>query len=69
MIMANSLIVLNSIKYNDNLIKLELDESYRNGVEIKYEIDKPEDSESTFSQFLQEYVDDKKEEIILPDGE
>ena len=69
MIMANSLIILNGIRYNDNLIKLELDESNGDGVLVKYEIDKPSDSQSTFSQFLQEYVDDKKEEIILPDGE
>jgi len=69
MIMANSLIILNSVRYNDNLIKMELDESNKTGTELKYEIDKPADSESTFSQFLQEYVDDEKEEVILPDGE
>ena len=69
MIMANSLIIVNSIKYNDNLIKLELDEATGEGREMKYELDKPDDSESTFSQFLQEFVDSTKEEVNLPDGE
>jgi len=68
-LMANSLIIVNSIKYNDNLIKLDLDETTGEGREVKYELDKPEDSESTFSQFLQEYVDSEKEEVDLPDGE
>jgi len=68
-LMANSLIIIKSIKYNDNLIKLDLDETTGEGREVKYELDKPEDSESTFSQFLQEYVDSEKEEVDLPDGE
>ena len=68
-VMANSLIMINSIKYNDNLIKIRLDKSTNDGREVKYELDKPEDSESTFSQYLQEYVDDEKEEVVLPDGE
>ena len=70
-ITANSLIVLNSIKYNDNLIKMELSDDYGTFGEIEYELDKPEGSKSTFSQFLQEYVDEesKEEELVLPDGE
>lgn len=68
-IMANSLIMLKSIKYNDNLIKLELDETTNDGREIKYELDKPEDSKSTFSQYLQEIVEDEDEEVVLPDLE
>ena len=68
-LMANSLIILNSIKYNDNLIKLELDTTTNDGREITYELDKPSDSESTFSQYLQEYVEPEEPEVVLPDGE
>ena len=68
-IMSNSLIIIKSIKYNDNLIKMELEEVTSDGREIKYELDKPEDSKSTFSQYLQEYVELEEEEVVLPDLE
>lgn len=68
-VMANSLIIINSIKYNDSLIKMEFDEMNSDGREVIYELDKPEDSESTFDQFLQEYVEEEKTEIALPDAE
>ena len=68
-IIANSLMILNSVKYNDNLIKMELDDTTSDGREVKYELDKPKDSESTFSQFLQEYVEPEETDIVLPDGE
>lgn len=67
-VISNSLIILNSIEYNDNLIKLELENNTTNR-EVKYELDKPKDSESTFSQYLQEYVEEDEEEVVLPDGE
>lgn len=68
-ILANSLIIIKSVRYNDNLIKIELDKTANEGREIKYELDKPEDSESTFSQYLQEYVEPDEEEVVLPDVE
>jgi len=69
-ITANSLIILNSIEYNDNLIKMELSDDYSAFGEIEYELDKPEGSESSFSQFLQEYVyEEEQEEVVLPEGE
>lgn len=68
-VMANSLIMINSIKYNDNLIKIELDNAANDGRDVKYELDKPKDSESTFSQTLKEYVEPEKTEVVLPDGE
>ena len=64
-----NLIILNSIKYNDNLIKMKLNIDYSAFGEIEYELDKPEGSKSTFSQFLQEYVDDEDKEMVWPDGE
>lgn len=72
-ITANSLIILNSIKFNDNLINLELSDDYSTFGEVEYELEKPEGSKSTFSQYLQEFVDnnetDEDDEIELPDGE
>lgn len=55
-IISYSTIILNSIIYNDNLISnfIEKGETYSN--EIAYELEKPENSESKFSQYLQEYV-------------
>ena len=68
--MADSLIILNSIKFNDNLIKTKLDDSVGDSKEVKYELDKPKDTESTFSKYLQEYVSDDEqsdeENIGLP---
>lgn len=68
-ILANSLIMLNSVKYNDNLIKMELDNATNDGREVSYELDKPDGSESTFSQYLQEYVEKVETEVVLPDAE
>ena len=66
-ILANVLIMQNSIKYNDELIKVELENSTSDGREVKYELDKPVDSESTFSKYLQEYVAEDDTKVELPD--
>lgn len=65
---AYSTIILNSITYNDNLISNLIEKGVNFGNEITYEIDKPEDSKSNFSQYLQEYVQEQeeKEEVELP---
>ena len=68
-ITSYSLMILNSIKYNDNLIKISLDNNANDNREVKYELDKPKDSESTFSQYLQEYVEPEETETVLPDVE
>ena len=68
-IISNSLMILNSIDYNDNLIRLELGKVTNDDREVKYELDKPKDSESTFSQFLQEFVEEEEADINLPDVE
>ena len=68
-ILSNCLTVLNSIKYNDNLIAMELKNTTDGGREVKYELDKPKDSESTFYQVLQEFVEEEKSEVVLPDSE
>ena len=66
-ILANSLIIQNSISFNDELIKLGLESSNTDGREVKYELDKPKDSESTFSKYLQEYVAEEDIKVELPD--
>lgn len=66
-ILANSLIIIRSIKYNDNLIKMRMNSGSNEQREVKYQLDSPKDTESKFSQFLQEYVPEEKEEIKLPD--
>ena len=63
-IIAYSTIILNSITYNDNLISNVIEKGVSFGGDITYEIDKPDDSESKFSQYLQEYVQDNKEEEV-----
>ena len=66
-ILANTLIMQKSIKYNDNLISTELASNDSDGRELKYELDSPKDSESTFSDYLQEYVPEEEPEITLPE--
>ena len=66
-ILANSLIIQNSISYNDTLIALELESNAHDERELKYELKKPKDSESTFSDYLQEYVAEESEDVELPD--
>ena len=66
-ILANALIIQKSIKFNDNLISTELDSDISDGRELKYELDSPKDSESKFSQYLQEYVPDEEPEVELPE--
>lgn len=66
-ILAHALIIQRSIKYNDNLIDLKLSSDINESREIKYELDGPKDSKSTFSDYLQEYVSDEKIEVELPE--
>lgn len=66
-VLTNSLIIQNSIKFNDNLIAIELESKLDDGREIKYQLDKPSNTESTFSQYLQEYVTEDDSQVELPD--
>ncbi len=62
-VLANSMIIINSIDYNDNLIKKILEENYSLGAEKEYKIDKPEDTTSKFSEYLSEYVQNEETKI------
>ena len=62
-----SSIILNNITFNDTMIENMLDTSSLSN-EIVYEIDKPENASSKYSQYLEEYVQEEKQEE-LPDDE
>lgn len=64
-VMANSMIIINSIDYNDNLIKKILEEEYYSSTAEEYKIKKPDDAMSRFSEYLSEYV--AEEETVVPD--
>ena len=66
-VIVYSTIILNSITYNDNLISNFIEQGVSFGSEITYEIEKPEDSKSNFSQYLQEYVQENTEEETKDD--
>ena len=61
-VIVYSTIILKNIVYNDVLIDNLIEEKIKFGDEITYKIDKPEDSKSKFSQYLQEYVQTQEEE-------
>ena len=61
-----SSIILNSIEYNDAIIEKILEGDFGEFSEFTYEVDKPEDASSNFTQYLEESV--QKEEVEqLPD--
>lgn len=64
-VLANGMIILNSIMYNDNLIEKILEDEYYSSIDEEYKIKKPDDAKSKFSEYLSEYVQD--EEAIIPD--
>lgn len=67
-VLANILIILNNIKYNDTMITNLLSEDGLKDGEISYELKKPESAKSKFSQYLQEIVEDEEKDK-LPDIE
>lgn len=62
-ILSNSMIILDSIYYNDNLIKKILEDNNNLGPEREYKIDKPEDATSKFTEYLSEYVQNEETKI------
>ena len=62
-----STIILNSIEYNDLVIEKILDGELGEFSEFNYELEKPEDASSNFSQILEEYVQKEETDKILPD--
>jgi len=69
-IITLSSIILNSVEYNDTIIKNLLDDNSNNGKEITYNIDKPKGANSDFSQYLEEYITEEEADTSgekLPD--
>lgn len=64
-ILSYSMIILDSISYNDKLVENILLEEYYSSSSKEYKIKKPENAESKFSEYLSEYVAD--EESKIPD--
>lgn len=64
-VIANSMIIVNSIDYNDNLIKKILEDEYYSSTAEEYKIKKPDTAISKFSEYLSEYV--AEEETVIPD--
>lgn len=62
-VLTNSMIIVDSINYNDNLIKKILEDNYSLGAEKEYKIDKPEDTTSRFAEYLSEYVQNEETNI------
>lgn len=60
-----SLVILNSIKYNDVVVNNLV--NVNGSKEVLYEINKPKDAESKFFQYLEEYVSDEEIYEKLPD--
>ena len=62
---AMSLIIANSVDYNNSIIEKILDDNNNNNMsEVTYNIEKPADSSSDFTQYLNEYIteDEVKDE-------
>lgn len=59
-------IILNNIEYNDTIIEKVLEGELGQFSEFTYEVEKPEDANSNFSQYLEEYVQNEETEQ-LPD--
>ncbi len=66
-ILTDSMIILDSIDYNNKLIEKIIDEEYSSSADKEYKIDKPQDAESKFSEYLSEYVGEEEPTPDLPD--
>ena len=67
-VLTNSMIIINSIEYNNNLIKDLLEEENTISSTKEYKIDKPKDAVSKFSEYLSEYVAEEESTVDdLPD--
>lgn len=70
LMVANSLTIVSSIKYNDNLINISLGKENSPGKEHTYEFITPDNTNGSFSDYLEEYKYEEEEEIVeLPDEE
>ncbi len=66
-VVSYAMIILDSIEYNDVLIDKIISDTSVSTSDVTYEINKPNDSESKFSQYLNEYVQEETTNNVLPD--
>lgn len=66
-LISYSMIIMNSIEYNDILILEIIEDNNVRSEDSLYKIKKPEDSESKFNEYLEEYVQDEEKIEALPD--
>ena len=66
-ILTNSMIIIDSIDFNDTIIKNIVDNEGFSSADKKYEIDKPENAESKFSEYLSQYVEQEETMPELPE--
>ena len=66
-LIAYSMIIMNSIEYNDILILEIIEDNNIRSEDSVYNILKPDDSESKFNEYLEEYVQDEEKIEALPD--
>lgn len=66
-VLTNGMIILDSIDYNETLIKNIIDDEYSMGADKEYKIDKPKDAESKFSEYLSEGVQEEESVPELPE--
>lgn len=66
-LISYSMIIMNSIEYNDILILDIIEDNNVRSDDSLYNIEKPSDSESKFNEYLEEYVQDEEKIEALPD--
>lgn len=66
-LISYSMIIMNSIEYNDILILDIIEDNNVRSDDSVYNIEKPSDSESKFNEYLEEYVQDEEKIEALPD--
>ena len=62
-----SSIILNNIEFNDRIIKNEIDDNLINNNDKLYEIEQLGKNKNSFSDYLNEYVEEPDEKTELPD--
>lgn len=66
-VLTNSMIILDSIDYNEKLIKNIIEDEKITSPDREYKIDKPIDAESKFSEYLSENVHEEEYIPELPE--
>lgn len=66
-LISYAMIIINSIEYNDVLILEIIEDNNIRSEDTVYNIIKPDDSESKFNEYLEEYVQDEEKIEALPD--